>query len=58
MKWKFKVGDSVNKVSGYRFPAVVVARFKTSKGAHRYVCEMKRYGLLHIFNGEQLKKSR
>lgn len=51
---KFKLGDTVNKRRGYLFPGVVVAVFRTTAGQIRYVVEMKHYGLLHIFNEEQL----
>lgn len=50
-----KVGDKVDKVKGYRFPATVVSIFQTSKGETRIVAEMDEYGLLHIFNDKQLK---
>lgn len=51
----FKIGDAVDKVSGYSFPGTIVAVFKTTKGETRYVVEMKAYGLLHIFNEAQLR---
>lgn len=53
-----KHGDKVSKVKGYKFPGVVVSVFKTTGGDTRYVVEAtgKKYvGMLHIFNGEQLK---
>lgn len=49
-----KLGDKVNKASGYRFPGTIVAVFENLKGETRYVVEMDGYGLLHIFNGGQL----
>lgn len=51
-----EVGTKVNKVKGYQFPGTIVAKFNTTKGDVRYVVEMENYGLLHIFNGEQLCK--
>lgn len=49
-----KIGDHVQKTSGYRFPGTIVAVFETLKGETRYVVEMDGYGLLHIFNAGQL----
>lgn len=51
----FKIGDKVNKVSGYSFPGTVVSVFKTIKGDTRLVVEMEGYGLLHIFSENNLK---
>lgn len=51
---KFKIGDSVIKPSGYKFPGTIVAAFTTLAGKERYVVEMTDYGLLHIFNEDQL----
>ncbi len=53
----FSVGDRVDKREGYKFPGTVVSRFTTSAGGLRFVVEMDFYGLLHIFNGKQLKKT-
>lgn len=50
-----KIGDHVNKKSGYTFPGRVVAKFETSEGKIRYVVEMDQHRLLHIFNEDQLK---
>lgn len=51
----FQVGDEVEKRSGYEFPGTIVARFRTSAGALRYVVEHDiSRGMLHIFSGEQL----
>jgi hypothetical protein len=54
-KPKFKVGDKAHKVKGYKFPCTIVSVFKTVKGETRVVGEMNDYGLLHIFNEEQLE---
>ena len=54
---KFKVGDKVNKVSGYSFPGTVVSVFTTTTGKIRLVVEMDNYGLLHIFNEDGLIKT-
>lgn len=53
---KFKVGDKAIKTKGYSFPCTIVSVFKTKKGDIRIVGEMDNYGLLHIFNEDQLEK--
>ena len=53
---KFKIGDRTYKPKGYKFPCTVVSVFKTVGGDVRVVAEMEGYGLLHIFNEEQLEK--
>ena len=53
-EWKFKVGDKVYKPKGYAFPSTVVSVFTTTNGNVRVVAEMDDYGLLHIFNENQL----
>jgi hypothetical protein len=55
MENKFKVGDRVDKVKGYKFPGTVVSVFVTTAGETRLVVEIDNYGLLHIFNPNQLK---
>lgn len=50
------VGDKVVKTRGYEFPGVVVAKFNTTAGELRFVVEMEKYKLLHIFNLDQLTK--
>lgn len=55
MELKFNVGDRVTKHSGYAFPGTVVSAFWTTDIKDRYVVEMDGYGLLHIFNSEQLR---
>ncbi len=52
---KFKVGDKAVKPKGYSFPCTIVGVFKTIKGDIRVVGEMDEYGLLHIFNEDQLE---
>lgn len=54
---KFKVGDKAVKVKGYKFPCTIVSVFETVEGNVRVVGEMDDYGLLHIFNEEQLEKA-
>lgn len=54
---KFKIGDKVDKATGYSFPGTVVSVFITTTGKVRLVVEMDNYGLLHIFNEEGLKKT-
>jgi hypothetical protein len=54
----FARGDRVRKVKGYKFPGVVVAAFTTLEGHWRYVVQCTAEdtaGILHIYNGEQLK---
>lgn len=53
---KFKVGDKVDKITGYTFPGTVVSVFETTTGKVRLVVEMDNHGLLHIFNEDGLKK--
>lgn len=53
---KFKVGDKAIKVKGYKFPCTIVSVFETVEGNVRVVGEMDDYGLLHIFNEDQLEK--
>ena len=52
---KFKVGDRAYKSKGYKFPCTIVGVFETVKGEIRIVGEMDNYGLLHIFNEQQLE---
>jgi hypothetical protein len=56
METTFRIGDLVEKISGYQFPGTIVAVFFTAKGDIRYVVEMEHFGLLHIFNEQQLAK--
>lgn len=58
MEVQFKVGDKVEKVSGYKWPGVVVAAFDTLAGERRVVVEcttLEVAGALHIYNEKQLK---
>lgn len=52
---KFKVGDKAHKPKGYKFPCTIVGVFETINGDVRIVGEMDEYGLLHIFNEDQLE---
>ena len=52
---KFKVGDKAIKTKGYKFPCTIVSVFETVEGNVRVVGEMDEYGLLHIFNEDQLE---
>tara|TARA_R110001592_G_scaffold12285_1_gene58907 strand:- start:412 stop:609 length:198 start_codon:yes stop_codon:yes gene_type:complete len=56
MTSKFKVGDKAVKPKGYAFPCTIVGVFQTLKGNIRIVGEMDEFGLLHIFNENQLEK--
>jgi hypothetical protein len=53
---KFKVGDKAIKTKGYEFPCTIVSVFETVQGNVRVVGEMDGYGLLHIFNEDQLER--
>jgi hypothetical protein len=55
LKTKFKIGDKAVKPKGYQFPCTIVSVFTTKKGNVRVVAEMDGYGLLHIFNENQLE---
>jgi len=53
----FKIGDKVEKVSGYKWPGVVIAAFDTLVGERRVVVECTTpevAGALHIYNEKQL----
>lgn len=53
----FKIGDKVEKVSGYKWPGTVVAVFNTLAGERRVVVEctvLEVIGALHIYNEQQL----
>ena len=53
----FKLGDKVEKVSGYKWPGIVVAVFDTLAGERRVVVECTTHevaGALHIYNEKQL----
>lgn len=52
---KFKVGDKAVKLKGYKFPCTIVGVFETIQGNIRIVGEMDEFGLLHIFNENQLE---
>mgnify|MGYP000013316682 CR=1 FL=1 len=51
---KFNIGDKAYKPKGYKFPCTIVSIFWSSQGI-RIVGEMDDYGLLHIFNENQLE---
>jgi hypothetical protein len=58
MEAQFKVGDKVEKTSGYKWPGVVVSVFDTLSGERRVVVECtvaEIAGALHIYNENQLK---
>jgi hypothetical protein len=52
---KFKIGDKAHKTKGYKFPCTIVGVFETIAGEVRVIGEMDEYGLLHIFNENQLE---
>lgn len=54
----FKIGDKVEKISGYKWPGVIVSKFKTLNDKTRYVVECtveEVKGALHIYSEEQIK---
>lgn len=56
-KFRFTIGDRVQKISGYKWPGIVVAQFKTIGGETRYVVECtvpEVSGALHIYSESQL----
>jgi hypothetical protein len=52
---KFRIGEGAVKTKGYKFPCTIVSIFETKAGKIRVVGEMDHYGLLHIFNEDQLE---
>jgi hypothetical protein len=57
MDTQLKVGDKVEKVSGYKWPGIVVSVFDTLAGERRVVVEcttIEVAGALHIYNEKQL----
>lgn len=53
------VGDRVEKVSGYKFPGVIVSAFLTLAGELRFVVECTIpgcEGMLHIYAENNLRK--
>jgi hypothetical protein len=52
---KFKVGEKAHKPKGYKFPCTIVGVFETINSDIRVIGEMDEYGLLHIFNENQLE---
>jgi len=54
-----QIGDHVEKISGYKWPGVIVADFTTTAGKRRLVVECTAEavaGALHIYAPEQLSK--
>jgi hypothetical protein len=57
MDTQLKVGDKVEKVSGYKWPGIVISIFDTLAGERRVVVECTTpevAGALHIYNEKQL----
>jgi len=55
-----QVGDEVEKIKGYKWPGVIVARFVTLKGDLRFVVECtvpEVAGALHIYSQDQIRLS-
>jgi hypothetical protein len=53
-----KVGDRVEKVSGYKWPGVIVSVFENMKGQPRIVVECtvpEVSGALHIYSPDQVR---
>jgi hypothetical protein len=55
-KTKFKIGEKAYKPSGYKFPCRVVSVFNTLSGEVKVVAEMDGFGILKIFDEDQLEK--
>ena len=56
-----QIGDRVEKISGYLWPGIVVAKFQTTEGKIRFVVECtvpEVRGALHIYAAEQIKLQR
>jgi len=54
-----KIGDRVKKINGYKYPGIIVAKFKKLDSKERFVVECTESacaGMLHIFREGQLKK--
>lgn len=52
------VGDRVDKISGYKWPGIVVSTFLTTHGQPRVVVECtvpEVAGALHIYSPDQLR---
>ena len=53
-----EIGNKVEKVNGYKYPGIIVAKFKKiNKTEERFVVECTEpscIGMLHIFNERQL----
>lgn len=59
-KFQFTIGEPVQKVSGYKWPGIVVAQFFTLEMKERYVVECtvpEVAGALHIYSPEQIARS-
>jgi hypothetical protein len=57
--FEFPKFQAVKKRAGYRFPGIIVARYRTLSGANRYVVECTAkgaQGCQHIFSGNQLQR--
>jgi len=57
MDTRLKVSDKVEKVSGYKWPGIVISVFDTLAGERRVVVECTTpevAGALHIYNEKQL----
>ncbi len=55
---KFQIGDKVEKITGYKYPGIVVSVFVTTEKKLRYVVEADHRdfeGMLHIYSPEQLQ---
>ena len=52
---KFKIGDRVTKIKGYRFTGEVISVFHKRNGSTRIVVE-NQDELLHIFNEDQMER--
>lgn len=56
-----EIGNRVFKLKGYKFPGVVVAKFRTLKNETRYVVECTVpdcEGMLHIYAMKDIAKTK
>jgi hypothetical protein len=46
--------DPVDKITGYKYPGIVVGVFKKLDGVVLYAVELPEFGLVHIFREDNL----
>jgi hypothetical protein len=56
---KFRIGDKVQKIKGYKYPGIVICVFRTRDRKARYVVEADHpdfRGMFHIFSNNDLEE--